>query len=312
MRETNLRSMDLNLLVVLQALLVEQHVTRASARLGMSQPAVSRSLKRLREAFADPLLVRSAEGLVLTDRASALREPLDRLLGEIDQMVSSTAFDPQTAEGSIRLGCLDLEAGIYLRNIVEVVRTQAPNMDLEIYSHPDDFFDRLAKGRLHLAISGLEPEGHHEQFHRRVIDQTWPECLLSRAHPLAHRPITLARFLEARHGIVSITGEGPALMDDRLSALGRSRRVVLRLSSFFNVPDACENTDVIFSLPHRIARRLGQERASLCVRELPDELRSGGFPMYLYWHARHHADAMHQWLRRIVIETISPDSLVHQ
>ena len=300
MRETNLRLLDLNLLVVMQALLAEQHVTRAAQRLDMSQPAVSRALKRLRELFDDPLLVRGSEGLVLTDRAAALRDPLERLLAEIDHMVSATGFDPATATGSIRIGCLDLEARIYLPRLVERVRRLAPGMDVEVYSHPDDFFTRLAEGRLHLAISGLEPARSDGQFHRRVIDHTWPECVMSSANPLAAAPLTVSGFLGARHGIVSITGEGPALMDERLRLMGRSRRVVVRLSSFFNVPDACAGTDILFSLPHRIAERLARDN-DLCVRSLPPTLRGDGFPMYLYWHARHHADAMHRWLRQLVI-----------
>jgi len=306
MRQVDLRSLDLNLLVILRALLAAQHVSRAAEQLGMSQPAVSRSLKRLREVFDDPLLVRGPDGLSLTDRAMHLQEPLDRVLGEIHQLVSATSFDPARASGSIRLGCLDLEASIYLGDMVSVVRRDAPGMDLEIYSHPGDFFTRLARGQLHLAISGLEPRRNADQFHRRVIDRTWSECLMSAKHPLASGEMTLSRFLDANHGIVSITGEGPALMDDQLRRLGRSRRVMVRLSSFFNVPDACLDSDVIFSLPHRMARRLSQH-GGIVRRPLPDELRAGGFPMYLYWHARHHADAMHRWLRQTVVSELLGD-----
>ncbi|MEX0430871.1 LysR family transcriptional regulator [Spiribacter insolitus] len=300
MHEVNLRTLDLNLLVVLQALLEARHVSHAAERLNMSQPAVSRALGRLREMFGDALLVRSPSGLVLTERARDLQQPLADALTGISRLVAEPGFDPTTATTPVRLGCLDLEAAIYLAPAVERLRRAAPGMPVEIHSHPDDYFGLLAEGRLHLAISALEPRQRQAEFHRRVIDTIWSECLMSRDNPLASGPMTLDRYLRARHGVVAITGKGPAIMDQRLEAMGRNRRVVLRLSSFFNVPDSCVGTDVVFSLPHRIASRLARD-SLLVTRPLPEALQSAGFPMYLYWHSRHHGDPMHQWLRRLVM-----------
>ena len=300
MQEVNLRTLDLNLLVILQALLEVRHVSQAAERLNMSQPAVSRALGRLRTMFGDALLVRGPSGLVLTTRARDLRQPLADALAGITRLVASPGFDPASATAPVRLGCLDLEAAIYLSPVVERLRVAAPGMPVEIYSHPDDYFGMLAEGRLHLAISGLEPQRREAAFHRRVIDKTWSECLMSADHPLSRGPMTLARYLQANHGVVAITGKGPALMDQRLEGMGRTRRVVLRLSSFFNVPDSCAGTDIVFSLPHRIAARLARDRL-LVTRPLPEALQSASFPMYLYWHSRHHGDPMHQWLRRLVM-----------
>lgn len=304
MRETNLRGVDLNLLVVLEALLRERHITRAATSLSMSQPAVSRALGRLRETFDDPLLVRGPAGLTLSERAEGLRQPLADLLAGLSGLVAAPDFEPADATGSLRIGCLDLEAAIYLPDLVPAIRQNAPNMQLEIYSHPDDYFALLAEGRLHLAISGLEPWAGAAQFHRRVIDHTHSEVLMGQDNALADPPMTLERYSAARHGVVSITGRGPAMMDERLARQGVHRQVALKLSSFANVPDACANSDVIFSLPHRLTRRLAARDGRLVTRPLPGALQEQRFPMYLYWHARHHNDAMSLWFRRLLLQTI--------
>lgn len=301
MREVNLRGVDLNLLVILEALLESRQVTHAAHRLNMSQPAVSRALSRLRVLFGDALLVRGDSGLVLTERGRELQAPLTAALSGVSRLIAEPEFDPGTATTPIRIGCLDLEASIYLAPVIERLQRAAPGMPVEIHSHPADYFDGLAAGNLHLAISGLEPQQGQAAFHRRIVDSTTSVCLMRDRHDLAEGRMTLERYLEARHGVVAITGKGPAIMDGRLAAIGRTRHVVLRLSSFLNVPDACSGTDIVFSLPHRIAERLAR-RERLVTRALPSALQSPGFPMYLYWHSRHHDDAMHRWLRRLVID----------
>lgn len=296
MREVNLRSVDLNLLVVLESLLSVCQVTQAAERLGMSQPAVSRALGRLRVLFQDPLLIRGADGLVLTERAQQLKQPLADALAGIQHLLMPMTFDPAQSKTSVRIGCLDLEAAVYLNGLVPLLRHKAPKMHLDIDSHPDDFFGRLADGDLHLAISGLEPDARLDQFHRRVLDNSHLECLMGQNNPLATGEMTLERYLTANHGVVSITGKGPAIMDERLSALGLSRNVVLRLSSFLNVPDTCAQSDLIFALPARLAARLAREHP-LMSRPLPTALQSDRLPIYLYWHQRHHRDPAQQWVR---------------
>ena len=297
MREMNLRSVDLNLLVVLEALLAECHVTQAAERLGMSQPAVSRALGRLRVVFQDPLLIRGSDGFVLTERAQQLKQPLADVLAGIQHLLMPMHFDPALSKAAIRIGCLDLEAAVYLNGLVPLLRQKAPGMHLDIDSHPDDFFGRLADGDLHLAISGLEPDAHLDQFHRRILDNSHLECLMGQNNPLAAGEMTIERYLAANHGVVSITGKGPAIMDERLLALGLSRNVILRLSSFLNVPDACAQSDLVFALPARLGARLAREHP-LVSRPLPAALQTERLPIYLYWHQRHHRDPAQQWVRQ--------------
>lgn len=132
MRKVNLRSVDLNLLVILEALLEEQQVTKAAERLHMSQPAVSRALQRLRETFADPLLVRSREGHDLTARAQQLQEELKTTLQRISQMIEAPRFEPATATQTVRFAGPDLEMALFVPNLLAAMHEQAPGMRVEL------------------------------------------------------------------------------------------------------------------------------------------------------------------------------------
>jgi DNA-binding transcriptional LysR family regulator len=301
MRELNMRSIDLNLLVVLDALLEERQVTGAAKRLEMSQPAVSRALQRLRDLFDDPLLVRGEDGYDLSARARYLQPTLKTVLSGVNQMVAPMSFDPARATETVRIGCLDLEAALYLPGVMEQLRERAPGMGLEIQSKPGDYFVSLANGEMHLALSGQEPAFATDQFHRVQIDSTYSLCVMGADNPLAQGELTLERYLQATHGFVSISGKGPAILDIHLRQLGYQRRVAARLASFFNVPDFCEHTDLLFALPARLAERLCQ-RHRLVARQLPKEIPQPVINFYLYWHARHHQDPMHRWIRNLIIE----------
>ncbi len=301
MREVNMRSIDLNLLVILDALMEEKQVTSAALRLQMSQPAVSRALQRLRELFADPLLVKGEEGYDLSARACHLQPLLKNVLSGVKQMVTPLSFDPAEASGDLTFGCLDLEATLYLSGIMETLRRDAPGMSLEVQSKPGDYFTSLARGEIHLALSGQEPDFSTDQFHRVEIDNTYSQCVMGAQNPLAEGEMTLERYLEATHGFVSISGRGPAIIDMHLKQMGYRRRVAARLASFFNVPDFCENTDLVFALPKRQVDWLCQNR-NLVARPLPKEIPQPLIRFYLYWHARYHQDPMHRWFRNLVIE----------
>ena len=300
MRDVNIRSLDLNLLVILDALLEERQVTAAAQRLEMSQPAVSRALSRLREMFSDPLLVRGDEGYDLSARARYLQPTLKTVLSGVKQMVAPMSFDPSSASETVRVGALDMEMALYMPDIMKRLRDQAPGMSLEILSKPADYFVSLAKGELHLALSGQEPDFATDQFHRAEIDRTHSLCVMGAQNPVAQHELTLERYLSAAHGFVSISGKGPAIVDMHLKQMGYQRRVAARLSSFFNIPEFCEHTDLIFAVPARLAERLCQSH-KLVTRPLPPEIPQPIIQFYLYWHARFHQDPMHRWFRQLVL-----------
>jgi DNA-binding transcriptional LysR family regulator len=296
MREINLRGLDLNLLPVLEALLQERHVSKAAERLEMSQPAVSRALARLRQSLDDPLLVRTAQGYDLSSRSQAIQVELSRLLQQLDHLVQPPAFDPATDSSLIRLTGLDLELAIYFPGLVKHLRRLAPQLCLETVRQELDSFSMLDRDEVHFSLSGLQPASAENSLHRRVIDTMPLLCVMAENHPLAEQPLTPVSYAAAAHGLVSITGRGPGSMDKVLAQLGLKRQVMLRLSSFMSVADFCEDTDLVFTLPQRLAERVVYKRR-LCLRELPEVLQPPPVSFYLYWHSRYHQDPRMQWIR---------------
>lgn len=296
MRETDLRHLDLNLLPILQALLQTRHVTHAANQLGMSQPSVSRALARLRTALNDPLLVRTTRGYTLSSRAEDIQPRLNEMLQQIECLVQPPRFDPMTDTGLVRLTGLDLELALYFPQLVQHLRQQAPHLRLETVRQELDSFSMLDHDEVHFSFSGLQPASAEGSLHRMVIDEMPFRCVMADNHPLAHGRMTAEAYAAAPHGLVSITGKGPGSMDLILAEHGLSRQVMLRLSSFMSVADFCEDTDLIFTLPQRLAERIIRNRR-LCLRPLPEVLEQPPVQLYLYWHARYHRDPRLVWIR---------------
>lgn len=296
MRETDLRNLDLNLLPILQALLQTRHVTHAANQLGMSQPSVSRALARLRTALNDPLLVRTTRGYTLSSRAEDIQPRLNELMQQMEHLVQPPRFDPMTDTGLVRLTGLDLELALYFPQLVQHLRKKAPHMRLETVRQEQDSFSMLDQDEVHFSFSGLQPASAESSLHRMVIDEMPFRCVMADNHPLANTTLTAESYADAPHGLVSITGKGPGSMDVILAEHGLQRQVMLRLSSFMSVADFCEDTDLLFTLPQRLAERIVQNRR-LCLRPLPASLEQPPVKLYLYWHARYHRDPRLVWLR---------------
>lgn len=296
MREVNLRSIDLNLLVVLSVLLEQRHVSRAALVLNMSQPAVSRALQRLRETFTDPLLVRTAQGYDLSARAQLLQPRLSGLLNGVEQLIETPLFEPERVDTLIKLTGLDLDVALYVPQLVKQARTQAPNMRFEVVAQQTEHFAALDNGEVHFCLTAMEPVAGADQLHRMELDRMDVVCLMDASNPLARQPLALESYAAAQHGLVSITGLGPGVMDAQLARFGLSRKVQVRLASFMSVADFCEGTDLLFSLPERLAHYIARHR-DLVIRPLPPGMVQHQVVFYLYWHQRYHQDPACIWLR---------------
>lgn len=299
MHEVNLRAVDLNLLVVLEALLEERSVTRAAERLHMSQPAVSRALQRLRDTFDDLLIARSGTHYTLTPRAEHLQVELTWVLKNIRQMVQAPKFDPLRTRQVVRMAGPDVEVCQLVPELLAHLQHAAPTLQVELDSRPSDYFSALVNGDIHFVISGLAPSQQDDQLHRIFLESTEVGLMMGAAHPLASQSIDLEAYLTARHGYISLTGRGPAFADATLKAMGKKRNTVLRLTSFASVSDYCERSDLVFMLPKSIVEHVGKQR-DVVFRPVPEELRAPELNFYLYWHQRNHRDPMHRWLREVV------------
>jgi DNA-binding transcriptional LysR family regulator len=296
MRQVDLRGIDLNLLVVLDALLEEKSVTRAARRLNMSQPAASRALSRLRALFADALLVEGSGGYVLSARAEAIQSGLHRTLTGIGEMLDVGPFDPATATGHVRLAMLDLQAASLVPFLLTRLATEAPRLDLDILPPTATAIESLENDTADAVIGVFDnaPSGIRL---RRLFDDRFI-TLVRVGHPAADSGLTLDRYLALGHIVVSVTGVGPAPVDIALANLGLGRRVQVRVPSFLAAVEIAAGSDLIMTLPTSLAQTAaGMGR----LVGLPPPIDLGSFTMSLVWHARHQDDPRHNWLRRTVV-----------
>lgn len=295
MHEADLQGVDLRLLALLEALFDTRSVTRAGDRLDLSQPAASRALARLRALLHDPLFVRGADGLVPTRRAQALRAPLAAALGAVRALVVPPVFDPATATGAARILAPDFDAAALVPPLLAALRTAAPGLDVALLPRRGDALAALAADDADLALGvyANAPAGFRRQ---RLYDDTMV-CLLRRGHPALARPLTPARFAALHHALVTISGEGGGVVDTVLAQRGLARRVVLRLPSFLAAPLVVARSDLVVTMPRRVATEFAAI-APLVLVEPP--LPIPRFTVSQVWHERQHADPRHAFLRATI------------
>jgi DNA-binding transcriptional LysR family regulator len=294
LHDGTLSAVDMNLLVVLRALLAERHVTRAAARLGLSQSATSHALARLRDLYRDPLLVRSGRALKLTPRAERLLPTLERGLSDLKAaLAGEPGFDPSTARRAFTLGMVDYLQAILLGPLLRLLAREAPHVDLLLASVPG-LEEEATAGNLDLAVtlSSKQPT----LVTRELFDDDFV-CLLRSGHPAAGGKLTLQKYLTLRHVVVAPSGTSGSLVDTELERRGLSRRIALRISNFLVAPLIVRDTDFISTMPTRLATRLA---APYGLRVLPAPLELRRFGMAMMWHPRLEHDPAQVWLRGIV------------
>ena len=294
----NIRKIDLNLLVVLDALLDERNVTRAAARLGYTQPTISGMLTRLRDLLGDPLFVRTQRGLLATPRAEVLAVPLKQLLADSQRLVARSVFDPASAEATFRISSNDYIQHALLVPFVKVLRSEARHVRLAI-TPPiiEGLSDVLARGQIDLAVT--IPEFAMSDLPSRLLYRERYVVALRPQHPLARRgAMTVERFCNYEHIVVSPTGgsfEGPT--DQALSRLKLRRKVRYSMSTFLLVPEILQADDLVAVLPSRLLR---DNDKRLVVLKPP--IAVPGFDVIAVWHPRVDREPAHRWLRSRLVE----------
>jgi len=297
----NVQDVDLNLLRVFDAVLRERGVTPAAARLGLTQPAVSNALARLRALLGDALFVRTPQGMDATPFARELAEPVRQALVLLESALAhGPGFDPATATRAFRFYMSDLGQIEFLPPLVERVQRDAPNVRLEaIALDVEHIADALATGALDLAIGFLPGLG--APVRRRHLFRDPYVCLMRADHPGIEKKLTRKKFLEASHALVSYRG-GHRVIEEALERAGLARRIALRVPHFTVVPMVLERTDLILTLPARVAR-VFERRGNF--KSLPPPVPIPAADVGVHWHERFERDAGNRWLREGLVELFS-------
>lgn len=289
---------DLNLILPLHALVEEESVTKAAHRVGLSQPAMSHALARLREHFGDPLLVRSGRRMMATPRAQALREPVRIALEHIERALVSKPPDPSTLDYTIRVACDDYVSAVVLPRVLEHLQHEAPLLDLEI--RPRGVPGRkalLRRGEADLAVGYFSAAGM--DLHRCSLFAEGWLSVVREGHSLARRR-TRRRWAQAAHIVVSPTGGRRGVVDRALEDEGLSRRVALTVPHFLAAFPLVAATDHVLTTPARLARLYAPLHG---LRTFRPPLPLDSFEIAMLWHPRTHDDPGHRWLRARIAES---------
>lgn len=302
MNGVHLGTFDLNLLLALDALLTERSVTRASARIGITQSAASHALSRLRKLTGDELLVRGRDGMLPTVRAEAMGAPLRRALDDIRGTLSPPpAFDPKTARLRAFIGTSDYAELVLLPGIMARLGREAPGVELRVVALRDEPGADLASGKLDVVLMPPLPSEDGPSIRRRQILEERFVCVARREHPLAKkRTLTLSRFAGASHALISPWGMEGGFVDDALARLGLQRRVTVALPHAMVAPHLVASSDLLLTMAERVARVLAPP-LNLVVIEPPPELLLTGFAISMMWHERTHSDPARRWLRDAIV-----------
>ena len=296
-----LRNIDLNLLVVLDALLTEKHVTRTGARLHLSQPAISHSLSKLRVLLDDPILIRQGSEVVLSALAQNLQAPLKEILSQIEILLGkSIDFVPANSHRTFRLAMSDYGAAIVLPKLLRQLRAEAPNTTLVVTQDSrHGMLEQIAQGKIDLAL-GVFPNLSADISSEVLFEETFT-CLLDRSTLPANGQLDLDNYLLRPHISVSVDGCSNGEIDRLLRDEGLQRRIAVSVPHWRTAPSMISNTDLILTVATRTLDNalLDEELVSLSP-----PLPIPPFPFVQLWHNRFGEDPAHRWLREQVRQVV--------
>jgi len=302
----NLRTFDLNLLKVFDTVMAEGSLTKAAEQLALSQPAVSNAMRRLREAVGDELLVRKGRGLEPTPRGQELWPAVRDMLQKLQTSLSQSVFEPGTATHTFVLTMADSTAAVLMPGLVAVLARAAPGVSLRVVPlttrDPRRVLDEgvadLAIGHFPAVLADLTARaqaGATDSFrHHRLFAGDYV-CVMRRDHPLAQGKLTLDRFCDAPHMLVSFSGRAFGFIDESLASLKRKRRVVLTVNQFFTAGRVVVHSDLLTVLPRHFVNVTGYAD-QMVIRELP--FATPRIQVDALWHQRLEGAAPHTWLRQ--------------
>ncbi|MEE2692366.1 MAG: LysR family transcriptional regulator [Pseudomonadota bacterium] len=295
---TNLQDLDLNLLAPLEALLAERSVSRAADRLGLSQPATSHALRRLREALGDPLLVRSGAGMTLTPRAESLRAPLAAALESVRGVFEQTCFDPATTQRRFVVMMPDVVLGLIVPPLIERTSREAPDAVIQAIPlrGPSAMTHELEEGVD--AVISCAPDDY-PGFRRQRLYTDSDALAVRRGHPQARRLSRAEVFASARHVAVIGIGRREDMIEEWLRANGLARRIAFIASTYMQALHVAAKTDLVAFVPSRLIAVTAGDLGLVAARP---PLDPGVDEQFLFYPARMQGDPASIWLRGLILD----------
>jgi DNA-binding transcriptional LysR family regulator len=307
----NFLTLDLNLLRVFNTVMIEQNLTRSASKLAMTQPAVSNALKRLRHAFNDELLIRTAYGVKPTPRAESVWPAIREALSNLESAIAPATLDPSSFTASFRMAMADSTAAYWMPHLVREIEQNAPGINARMVPLVTrDPRAMLLHGDIDIAVgffpgvvyqlaggqsSAKSPIRHNSLYTGRYV------CVMRKDHPLAQQPLTLKAYCDAHHLLVSFSGRAHGLIDEILAPMNLQRNILLTVNQFFTAGRVVANSDLLTVLPQHLISSTGIEN-QLIWKELPIETPAVNVDML--WHERDVRNPAHKWLRDNLIELV--------
>lgn len=300
MHSMHIGDLDLNLIVVLDALLRERNVSVAADSIGLSQSAMSHSLNRLRHYFDDPLFIRTGRGMAPTPRAVELSASVFAIVETVrDQLVPLAGFDPSRAERMFCLCMTDMAELVFLPPIRKQFSELAPHCAIRtIQVPPKDVKGVLESGEADLAIGSIHSIPN-ELFQQRLFTHPYI-CIASSGNQAIGKSLTLEAYTRALHVVVSLSGRHEDAYDKIIEEFGIARKIAIMTPHFLVVPMLIENTDLIATVPRELGTVFAKYKF---IKVWPTPIELPRFDLRQHWHPRYHHDAANRWLRRLVAET---------
>ena len=301
MHQSNLRAVDLNLLVVFQALMEQRSVTKAGEKIGLTQPAMSRAFGRIKDLFGDEILVRGPDGYQPTQRALQIFKELEATLPRISALIHKQDFNPSKAVATVRIAATDYAATVILSKLVRTLAMKAPGICIEVSPWNDNAFLQLERGELDLALwVNAAPEG----FRQEVLFRETFVCLVREGHPIKKKTLTLKQYLHYPHVVVSLMKNQQLVVEQALDEINQRRTVLARVPYFAAGVWLLEGTDAIISVGKRLADKLANH-GPFKVLLPPVEIK--GYNYLQAWHPRTESDPILAWVRGQIKECSTAD-----
>jgi DNA-binding transcriptional LysR family regulator len=294
-----LRNVDLNLLLAFEVLMRERHVSRAADAMFVTQSAMSHMLNRLRRLLDDPLFVRGAKGMVPTARALELVEPVRNVLRDIEGIVTARRhFEPSTARHRFAIGANDYVEYFVLPGLMQELHESAPGVDVYV-GQPDSMVleEKLEAGDIDIVLGFGAVMHVPAHLQCMALFQDRMVCMVRQEHPEIGDEVSMEKFIEMKHVLISSSGRETGLIDEALAGRGVQRRIGLILTHFLPAPHVVTTTDMVLSLPLRLARRFA---AQAPLKILPVPIALPAYDVVMVWHPVRDGEPADRWLRDTV------------